>query len=177
MIGIFIVSERMNEQALQEALLDARFSGAQAEAAMLKLKALNPQLDMKKLKIGTVIMIPDEPTFKSTAKERGGIVPVGDFFAMARSGLAEAQRDTKRALAARTEERKSLAAIFRSAPFKHLLETSDILGERAGTAMKLMSQEEAQDKTDEKSLASLTKSANVELEQLTKLFATQEPHV
>lgn len=167
MVRIFNVREGMSEQTLQKSLFDGRMSEAQTEAAMLTLKAFNPQLDFKKLKRGAVVMVPDGPAFKASATQQDDIVPITGFVAMARKGLAAASKEMQQAMKERAAERENLAAILQSESFKALKE----LAEPTGASMKLMSQEAEQDQSDQKSLATAMKSAETALGELAKLFA------
>jgi hypothetical protein len=169
MIRTFTITDDMNEKRLLETLLDARFSGPQADAAMQKLRKLNPSANFKKLKRGTVLFVPDEPAFKAKATDRRAVTPIEEFVAMAREGLATATKDMKQGLEMRAAERAGLATIFKSGGFKKLASEDEELAQQAAESSKKLQEEEDQDNTDAQSLTKLNKSALAALDQLAKL--------
>ena len=59
MLRTFTVKNDTTLQALGTTMLDARFSGAQADAAMEQVKALNTHVDPQRIAAGTVLFVPD----------------------------------------------------------------------------------------------------------------------
>ena len=67
---ILVIKQDTDLQALSGRLLSAKLSGDQADSALEALQHLNPHADLKKLRIGTVLLVPEAPGFKASATPR-----------------------------------------------------------------------------------------------------------
>jgi hypothetical protein len=165
----FVVKTDMDIKSLSGSLLDARFSGAQAEAALQQLKLFNPHADLAKLRAGTVLFVPDTPGFKATAGTTTQTTPLQDFGALLAGALGDAARSTKAGNAARAAERADVAAILKSAAFKRIVGTDKDLAKQADDAQKAIASEEADDKQAEETVAAMSKAAAAALAGIGKL--------
>lgn len=86
----FTVRNETTLQALGATLLDARFGGAQADAALERVKALNPHVDFQKIAPGTVLFVPDAPGLKAPAGTAPQSAPLDDFRALVSGALGDA---------------------------------------------------------------------------------------
>ena len=164
----FTVRNETTLQALGATLLDARFSGAQADAAMERVKALNPHVDFQRIAPGTVIFVPDAPGVKATvsAAQSG---PMDDFRALLSGALSDAASRLKDGNAARAAGRADLSAALRSAAFKRVTGEDRDIAKQVSEAQEAMASEESADKQAEENLAEASKSALAALAQLRKV--------
>ena len=61
------IEEKADSQSLSALLLKANLSTIQSEKALAALQALNPHVDITKVPAGTVLLVPDTPSFKVSA--------------------------------------------------------------------------------------------------------------
>jgi hypothetical protein len=169
MLRTFIVKTDTDIKSLSSTLLDARFRGAQADAAVERLKSLNPHADLKKLGAGTVLFVPDSPGFKASAGTSVQATPLEDFRIILSGALSDAARDVKSGNAARATERADVSAILKSAVFKRIVGTDKDVAQQADDAQKAMASEEADDKQAEETLATMNKAALAALAGIGKL--------
>ena len=154
-----------------ETLLDGRFGGAQAEAAMTQLKALNPDVDLQKLPPGTRLFVPDTPAFRTTATTSTASAPLDDFRTLLTDALEDTVKTFRSDAAARAGERADVAAALKSAAFKRQADGDQTLAALATDASLTLAAEEAADKTGESELATIGKSALAALAEMQKLIA------
>lgn len=156
-------------RALGPTLLDARFRGEQVDAAMDRLKALNPHADPERIPAGTILFVPDTPAFKASAAASPQAAPIEEFRVMLSGALTDAANRLKTANAARAAERADLSAVLKSAAFKRAAgDDRDVL-QQVGDAQKVLAAEEAEDKQAEETLTAMSKAALAALAQLTKV--------
>lgn len=156
-------------RALGPTLLDARFRGEQVDAALERLKALNPHADPERIPAGTILFVPDSPAFKASASMSPQAAPIEDFRVMLTSALSDAATRLKNASATRAAERADLSTVVKGAAFKRAAgDDRDVL-QQVSDAQKAMATEEAEDKQAEESLAAISKAALAALAQLTKV--------
>lgn len=172
MVRTFVVPKEpkdWNLQSLRGTLLDARLRGESAEAAVKRLKSLNPHVDFEKLRAGTVLFVPDAPGFKVSAAASTQAGPIEEFRALVTSALKNAARDVKSGTAARAAERGDVATVLKSAAFKRIADTDKDLAQQQDEAQKAMADEEAKDGEAEKTFATMSKAALAALSQIGKL--------
>lgn len=169
MLRTFVVKSDTNLQSLGTTLLDARFRGAQADAALERLKALNPHADPNRIPAGTVLFVPDSPGFKASASTPTQSAPLDDFRALLSAALSDAADGMKAANAARAGERADVAAVFKSAAFKRIAGDDRDLAQQVSDAQKSMATEESDDKQAEEALATISKAALAALTQIGKV--------
>ena len=169
MARTFTVRNETTLQALGAALLDARFSGAQADAAMERVKALNPHVDFQRIAPGTVIFVPDTPGVKATVGTAAQTGPMDEFRALLTGALSDAASRLKDGNAKRAAERSELSAALGSATFKRVTGADRDIAAQVTEAQGAMSNEERTDKQAEESLATVSKAALAALAQLRKV--------
>jgi len=62
------IEEKADSKSLSALLLKANLSTIQSEKALAALQALNPHVDITKVTTGTVLLVPDTPSFKVSAE-------------------------------------------------------------------------------------------------------------
>lgn len=162
----FVVKSDTNLQSLSGTLLDARFRGAQADAAMERLKALNPHTDPGQIRAGTILFVPDSPGFKTSATASTQAGPIDEFRALLSSALSDAASSMKTGNAQRAAERADVTAAIKSAAFKRIVGDDKDIAQQASDAQKAMATDESDDKQAEEALAAMSKAA---LDALTRL--------
>lgn len=169
MLRTFVVKQDTNFKALSGTLLDARFGGAQADAAAAQLRVLNPHADLDKLKAGTVIFVPDLPQFKPSAATSTQASLVDDFRKLVSEALQSTAEKVKLANAERAKERGSVGAVLKSAALKKIIGSDKDVAQQVDGAQKAMADEEKQDSQTEEALAAMSKAALEALAQMSKL--------
>jgi len=169
MLRTYVVKTDTDLASLRSALLDARFSGAQADAAMERLKALNPHADLAKLKDGAVLFLPDLPAFKASVGTAAQTTPIDDFRALVASALNDAAGNVRTGNATRAAERADVAAALQSPAFKRVVGDDKVLAQQADDAQKALASEESDDKLAAETLATMSKAALAALAQIGKL--------
>lgn len=170
MVRTFVVREKMNLETLSSNLLDARFRGTQAEAAVSDLKRFNPHLDLEKLTPGTVVLVPDNPGFKVSATDSTQSTPLEDFRKQASTALNDATSRLKTGFETRRAERAEISAFLKSAVFKRLTAGDELLVKQAEEANAALAAEEEQDKKALESFDATAKSALAALGQFSKIL-------
>lgn len=131
MIRIFQVK---NADALRSLLKGV---GAQGEPkshpAFERLQRLNPHVDLAKLKAGTVLLLPDIPDLDSQGDSLAGEAFDG-LAADAANGLKAAGARMRDGFERRAAEHKELAAVFKSAGVKRLMESDEVLRKQVAEA-------------------------------------------
>lgn len=158
-------------QSLSGLLLDARISSARAEAALDSLQAVNPHADLRNLRAGTVLFVPEAPGFKTAVSASPASGALGDFQQMVRSALAGAAEKLKAGNAAREDGRAAVAAVIRTAAIKRILDSDAELTKQAAEATKATAEDKDQDAQAERVLAAANKAALDKLAELGKLLS------
>ncbi|MFO1161125.1 MAG: hypothetical protein U1E60_19945 [Reyranellaceae bacterium] len=166
---IVIVKTDTTLRALGPTLLDARFRGDQVDAALERLKALNPHADPERIAAGTILFVPDTPAFKASASTTPQAQPLDDFRAMLTTALSDSATRLKGANAARAAERADLSTVLKSATFKRAAGDDADVAKQVSDAQKAAATEETEDKQAEETLAAMSKAALAALAQITKI--------
>lgn len=168
---LVVIKQETDIQTLSSTLLSAKLSDAQAASATDALKTLNPHLaDVKSLKPGTVLLVPDSPQFKVTATTPAAGGTLDDFGKLLKTGLSDAGDRLKAANAARAEEIAEVASVQKLAAFKKVIETDAELKAQLGDATKDAKTEQQEAAQAEKAMDTMLKGAAAELAALTKLL-------
>jgi len=116
--------------------------GADA-AALRRVQALNPHLDITRAKAGSVLLLPDSPAFSAGDQASVSADAWQGLASDATAGLKARSEELKATLAQRETERKEVVAALKSAAVKRQLDADAGLRKQADTA-------EAQFKADQK---------------------------
>lgn len=168
MLRTFVVTESMDQQALSSRLLDGRFRGGQSDAALDALKRANPHADLTKLKPGTVLFVPDGPVFKANATASVSAAFFDDFQKQVSDALNEATANLKSGIEARAADRAGVAAFLKSAAFRRILASDEVVKQQADEALGALGDEEEQDKRSAETFDTATRSVAAALAQLGK---------
>jgi hypothetical protein len=150
--------------------LGAAAGQAQAARRIEQIQRLNPHLDVKNIKRGTVVLVPEAAGERDTEARS----LQGDAFADLRSQVSAAL-DASRARVRRgygtlNENAKEVTTVLKSAAVKRALEAQPDLKEQAEAATRVFKQDAADAKTAEQTLKEMGDRFEQELEALAKLL-------
>jgi hypothetical protein len=152
MLRTITVKKDISLEDLHSSLTKAKSRNDEAEAALAGIRRLNPHVDPKRIKVGTVLVVPDSPSLKVAASEPAAAAPWGTFKTVVEAALGDVARNAGSRREARSAERANAAKILNSASFKKSLGDSGATDAQAKELAKAL---EAQEKTDREAAESL----------------------
>lgn len=164
----FVIKQATNLKALSAQLLGAKPAAGQAALALEALAALNAVDLEKKLSAGTVLLVPDAPSFNTSASESVAGDALDDFRQLIRSGLDAAATKLKEGNEARTAERAAVAAVLKTSVVKRIVETDTRLKQQIESVTKALEDDRQQAKEAERAVEAATKGAPVEMAAFVK---------
>lgn len=159
------IEEKADSQSLSALLLKANLSTIQSEKALAALQALNPQVDITNIPAGTVLLVPDTPSFKVSASDPALGNALGEFQQVVRTALDETAANLKASTAARAAERADIVAVLKGAPLKRIIESDSAVKHQVAEATKALEEEEQADQAEE-TLARASKAALAKIAEL-----------
>jgi hypothetical protein len=151
-------------------LLSARLSSGQADSALAALQALNPHADFKKLRAGTVLLVPDAPSFKASASDSVAGETFDGFQQLVRSALGSATENLKAGNLERAGERDEVIEVTKRAAVKRIIDADAELKQQVTDATKAFKEDQQQAEQAEQDLAAASKAALAKLAELKKLL-------
>jgi hypothetical protein len=167
---LVVIRKESDLKALTGQLLSARLNDAQAASAVDSLQVLNPHVDLAQLEPGTVLLVPDGPSFKDSASEPASGDAVGDFQKLVRNGVSAAATRLKDANAARADQRAEVTNVQKTAAIKKLAESDPDLKAQLDEAVKASKAAQQEAAQAEKTVSSILDSSKAELAALSKLI-------
>jgi hypothetical protein len=161
------IEEKADPKSLSALLLKANLSTIQSEKALAALQALNPHVDITKVPAGTVLLVPDMPSFKVSASDPVLGSALGEFQQVVRTALEQTAANLKAGTAARAAERADIMAVLKGAPLKRIIESDSVLKQQVADATKALQAEEQADQAEE-TLARASKAALAKIAELRK---------
>jgi hypothetical protein len=169
---MLVIKQNTDAQALNDQLLKAKLSGVQSEAAMSRLQALNPHVDLtQKLRAGTVLLVPDAPSFKATATDAVQDNAFEDFQKLVKDNLGQASSSLKAGNRVRTSERADVSAAFKTSEVMQAIAKDPELKKQIEDAAEALNQDQQEDKDAEQAVSSAGKAALAKLAELGKLLS------
>jgi hypothetical protein len=168
---MLIIKQNTDAQALNDQLLKAKLTGVQSEAAMSRLQALNPHADLTKLRTGTVLLVPDAPSFKTTATDAVHDNAFEDFQKLVKDNLAQAVSSLRAGNRARATERADVSAAFKTSAVMQAIANDPELKKQIQDATEALKQNQQQDKDAEQAVVNAGKAALAKLAELGKLLS------
>lgn len=107
---------------LRERLLSARLGDAQAERALETLERMNPHVDLRKLRPGTVLLVPEATGFKTSGSGPMVEDAVDDFAGLLKSAVAGAGARARSAAESRAAELAEITRVAKAASVRRLVE-------------------------------------------------------
>jgi len=164
---VITIEEKADSKSLSARLLKANLSTIQSEKALAALQALNPHVDITKVPAGTVLLVPDLPSFKVSASDSVLGDALGEFQQIVRTALEQAAANLKASTAARAAERADVAAVLESAALKRVIKSDSELKQQVADASKALKEEEQAGQAEE-TLARASKAALAKIAELRK---------
>jgi hypothetical protein len=165
-----IDNDTRNLQDLSGRLLKARLSSGQTASAIEALQALNPGVNLEQLTAGTVLFVPDTPSFKVSASDSVPGKPLDDLQQLMRQALDAAAKDLKAGNAARAAERADVIAAMKIDSVARILASDAELKQLAADATKAFTDDQQQADQAEQALAAASNAALAKLAELSKLL-------
>jgi hypothetical protein len=167
---MLVIKQNTDAHSLNDQLLKAKLSGVQSEVAMARLQALNPHADLTKLRTGTVLLVPDAPSFKTTASDAVHDDAFEDFQKLVKDNLARAVNSLRAGNRERTTERADISAAFKTTAVTRAAANDPELKKQIVDAAEALKQDQQEDKDAEQALVSAGKAALTKLAELGKLL-------
>lgn len=163
---MLVIEKGTTARTLRDTLLSSRLSAAQADAALEHLQATNPHVDLKALKPGTVVFVPDAPTFKQSASDPLVGDVLTDVEQLVEGALDAARARVRVATEASAIENAELGKTLRSAAFKRTVSEDAELQSAVDAANEALKQENHEMQEAEQTLADARKAALAALRTL-----------
>ena len=141
---MIVIKEDTDLEALSGTLLRARLGASKTDAALESLKALNPHV-VGRLRPGSVVLVPDEPSFKPSVTDPVANETFEDFRKLVHDDLLAAAKKLKTGNAARAAERAEVTATVKGAAGKRLIESDAELKQQVADATKAIKEEQQHD--------------------------------
>lgn len=161
------IEEKADSKSLSALLLKANLSATQTERALAALRVTNPHVDIAKVPAGTILVVPDTPSFKVSASDPVLGDALVEFQRIVRATLDQAGADLKASSAARAAERADIVAVLKGAPLRRIIESDSALKQQVADATKALQEEERADQAEE-TLARASKAALAKIAELRK---------
>ena len=165
----FVISRGTGIEALRTALIDRRISAARANAAIERLRALNPHVDLERAGPGTVILVPDGPEFASRATGSPVQGAADELRATVETALKVAAEELKAGLEIRAKERSEVKQALDNDAFRRAIANDRQLQQQAKDAARAMAEEEAADRKAPEQLDATSKASLAALNEMRKL--------
>ncbi len=168
----FIVGQDADIQTLRQKLFAANLGPARAEAALKALQAANPHADLTKLAPGTVLFVPDSPSFNPSAAASPADAPFDLLKGVLESALRSAVDNLKAENARRIDEQSKTAAAFGSDAVRRIASTEDgaEVAARIATIVKNYEADRQQGVQAEQTVATIARAAQAKFAELRKQF-------
>src|SRR5262245_34904997 len=107
---------------------------ADTSAALERVKALNPHVDLRHVAAGTVLLLPDSPGVSATHTSSIGGDAFVEFAADVTNGLKDAARRARAGAESLAADRKEVAAVVRTAGVRRIVESDRTLAKQLDAA-------------------------------------------
>jgi hypothetical protein len=165
---MFVIKQATDLQGVSTQLL-RRTAGEGGAGALERLQALNPHVDFRKLKAGTVLLVPDTPEIKPSASRTLGEEPVDALVEELSRGLKEQATRVRTALQRQEDDRTAVAAALKTAAAKRILESDPQLTDQVQAALQQSSDDRKRAQQTLEQITGVQELATKELARLQKL--------
>jgi len=167
---LVVISQATDLQALRKTLFTASQPAATTAAALERVKALNPHVDLQRLAPGTVLVLPDLPSMNPSHSRSLG----GDAFAglatEATNGLKAAVQRARAGADGSAADRSDVTAALRLAAVKRIVESDPTFSRQLEAAGARASADQKQAQVAAAAVEKLAAQTAAELAKLAKLF-------
>ena len=165
-----VIKQNTDLRALSTMLMQPSAAGPQAELALNQVQALNPHVDIKALRPGAVLLIPDLPTINPAGTQPVASAAVEDLRQIIHDSLEGALERFKAGNAAAAADRTAIANVIKVAAFRRLTDSDPGLKQQVADATQTFKDEQKQDDADEKAVTDAVKAAERKLDELLKFL-------
>lgn len=151
-------------------LLKTELSSGRAASAIEALRALNHGVNFDELTAGTVLFVPDGPSFELSASDSLSGTPLDDLQQLVEKALDGAAKDLKASNAARAAKSADVSATMSIAAVARILAGDAELKQLAADATKAFAQDQQQAHQAEQDLAAASRAALAKLAEIAKLL-------
>jgi len=167
---LVIISQATDLPALRKMLFKSAQPAAASAAALERVQALNPHVDLQHLAAGSVLLLPDLPGVNPSASRSISGDAFASLAAEAASGLKVSAERVRAGAESVAADRSGVTAALRTAAAKRVIESDPTLAKQLEAAA---AHSTAQQKAAQEAAAALEKLAAqtaAELAALSKLF-------
>ena len=162
----FVIKQASDLEALRSKL----FKRGANEATVARIQAMNPHADLKRLKPGNVLLLPDLPDLDDKASES----VAGDAFQSLvdeiERGLSAASKRVREATAKLDAEHDAVSAAIKTAAVKRAVAADPALKDQLSAANAEFNEDKKRAQRSEAELGELKKLAGEELSALSRLL-------
>jgi hypothetical protein len=159
--------DKSNAKAFSQMLKGRAATGS----ALEQLKNLNPHIDFKNIKPGSVVLLPEAPAFddaESSPVSGGALAALRERLQASIDATLSRVRENNEALLA---EQKEVTSLFRLAAVKRALEADAELQPQIELAQRVFKEDQQQARDVDKTMQALQEQATAELDALAELLA------
>jgi len=167
---MLIIKQDTDLQALSGRLLTAKLSARQTDSALQSLQALNPHVDLKNVRAGTVLLVPDVPGFKTSATDVVHGAALGAFQQLVRDAVSGTAERMKAGDAGRAAERTQVSAALKAATLKRIVENDPELQKQISDVGHAFKTDQLEAEQAQQAMASVGKAAQDALTALGKVL-------
>ena len=167
---MLLIKQDSDLDAVSGLLLSARLNATQSGAAIEQLQSLNPHVDLRRLKAGTMLLVPEGPGFKISATSSVQGQALEGLREVLEKGLGAAAEKLKAGNAARAAERAEVNAVMRLAVVKRTIDSDADLKQQAADSIKTFREDDQQAEESERALGATTKAGLAKLAEIDKLI-------
>ena len=167
---MLVIKTDTDLQALSSRLLTAGLSSTQAKSALERLQALNPHIDPRYLRAGTIILVPDASSFDASVTESVSGETFKDVEQTVKRALDAAAEHLKAANTARARDREEVIEAIKQPAVKGIIDADAQLKQQVTDATKGFEEEQQQAEQAEQELAAASKAALAKLAELSKVL-------
>lgn len=167
-LRVLMVKEETDVKALSKSVLTARLTAAQSESAIASLAAKNPHVDLTNIPAGTVLVIPDAPSFKPSVGDAVHDDSFTVFEKIVKAGQTSIGELLESAAAVRRTDRAAVTAAFKLAAVQRLAKSDAALKDQIDTATAAMKTSQEEDAATVKAFDAAGKGIAEALEALHK---------
>ena len=160
-----VINSRSDLEALGSAV-----GQEQAAKRIEQIQQLNPHVDLKNIKRGTVVLVPDAPGERDAESRSVQGEAFADLRSQVNAALEASRARVRRGYGALNDSAKEVTTVLKSAAVKRALEAQPDLKEQAEAATRKFKQDATDAKAAEQTLKEIGDRVEQELEALAKLL-------
>jgi hypothetical protein len=169
-LRVLTIKEATDVKSLGKSVLASRLSAAQSDSALASLAATNPHLDLTNIPAGTVLIIPDAPSFKPTVGDAVHDDSFAAFEKIVKAGQTSIGQQMESAAGDRRTERAAVAAAIKLAVVQRLVKSDAALKTQVDATTAAMKTAQEDDAATAKAFDAVAQEVADALDALRKLI-------